>query len=129
MPEYENPPPPKYKPYEIKKRQRDNAKKLGVEIRPSENKLKKLDVLKDGKVISQIGGRYQDGIWYPDYATLLQNPKDRYGNTLDPEERRLLYIKRHAHEDKFTKGTRENRRRGEKQFRSPSFYADKILWS
>lgn len=129
MPEYSGDRMKGWKDYDIKPRQKKNASRLGVEIRPSENKLKKLDVLKDGKVISQIGGRYQDGVWYGDYASFLLKPKDRYGNDIDPEERRILYLKRHAHEDKFTKGTRANRRKGEGKFRSPSYYADKILWS
>lgn len=128
MPEYSGDRMKDWKDYKIKPRQKKNARRLGVEIRPSENKMKKLDVLKDGKVIASIGGRYYDGVWYGDYASFLEKPEDRYGNLVDPEERKRLYLKRHAHESKYTKGTLANRRRGEKKFRSPSYYADEILW-
>ena len=47
-----------YKPYQITDRQRDNARRLGVEIRLSVNPNKKLDVFdKSGKRIAQIGAK------------------------------------------------------------------------
>tara|TARA_R110002073_G_scaffold244696_2_gene406716 strand:- start:327 stop:716 length:390 start_codon:yes stop_codon:yes gene_type:complete len=118
-----------FKDYTIKQRQKSNAARLGVSIRPSENKNKKLDVIKDGEVIASIGGRYYDGVWYKDYASLLEDPTDRYGNELNPKQRRDMYLKRHAHEAKYTKGTKANRRKGMKRFRSPSYWSDVILWS
>ena len=43
--------------YEIKKRSFDNAKKLGVIIKPSTNPKKKIDVYdKNGKKIASIDG-------------------------------------------------------------------------
>tara|TARA_R110002073_G_scaffold30102_5_gene94381 strand:+ start:4402 stop:4812 length:411 start_codon:yes stop_codon:yes gene_type:complete len=115
--------------YKILPRVLENAKKLGVGVRESRDRNKKLDVfdLKTQKVISQIGGRYQDGKWYGDYATFLKRPKDRYGNKVDPEERRDLYLARHKHELKQKK-SKLKRDKG-KIINTPSYYADKILWS
>ena len=133
MPEYVGTRMRNWKDYKIKPRQKRNADRLGVIIKPSQNKMKKLDVFKKNKegkateLLAQIGGRYYDGVWYGDYATFLQNPKDRYGNEVDADERRRLYLKRHAHESKWTKGTKKNQRRGA-EFRSPSYWADEILW-
>lgn len=133
MPEYAGTRMKGWKNYKIKPRQESNAKKLGVIIKPSSNKLKKLDVFekspdgKAGDLLAQIGGRYQDGVWYGDYASYKEKPKDRYGNDIDADERRLLYLKRHSHESKWTKGTKKNQKRGP-EFRSPSYWADEILW-
>ena len=91
--------------YKIKARQRANAKKLGVTIKPSTNPKKKIDVFnKDGKRIARIGG-----MGYGDFATFMEkNGKDF------AMERRRLYKIRH---DKTRKVIGSN-----------SYYADKILW-
>tara|TARA_R110002049_G_scaffold142703_1_gene304602 strand:+ start:4611 stop:4871 length:261 start_codon:yes stop_codon:yes gene_type:complete len=46
-----------------------NAAKIGVIVKPSKNKNKKLDVFKDGKKIASIGSKY-----YYDY-TITQDKK------------------------------------------------------
>lgn len=121
--------------YKIKDRQERNAKKLGVEIRPSKNKMKKLDVFKeiDGEdfKISEIGGYYQDGTPYGDYATYLQTKKDRYGKDVDADERRKRYLVRHEHEKKKKRytATFEGGKEKKIEIGTPSFYADKILWA
>jgi hypothetical protein len=69
--------------YKISQYTINRAKELGVEVRPSKNKGKKIDVIKDGKKIASIGD-----IRYSDYAS-----------TQDKERRRLYRI-RHKGEDK-----------------------------
>lgn len=91
--------------YKIKARQRANAKKLGVTIKPSTNPKKKLDVFnKDGKRIARIGG-----MGYGDFATFMEENGKDYAL-----ERRRLYKIRH------------NKTR--MKVGSNSYYADKILW-
>lgn len=69
--------------YNITKYSYEQAKKLGVEIKPSTLKNKKIDVFKEGKKIASIGD-----VRYSDYAT-----------TQDKERRRLYRI-RHKGEEK-----------------------------
>ncbi len=91
--------------YKIKSRQRSQAKKLGVTIKPSKSKNKKIDVFKKGKKIATIGdSRYQD------YATYRNNRGVKYADS-----RKRLYKARHQR-TRLKKG-------------SNSYYADKILWS
>jgi hypothetical protein len=89
----------KIKPYSLKQ-----AKKLNVEIKPSSNKKKKIDVFKNGSKIASIGAT-----GYNDFPTLI----DKKGKTY-AEERRKLYKIRHDN-TRHQKG-------------SNSFYADRILW-
>jgi hypothetical protein len=90
--------------YRIKSRQKRNAKKLGVQIKPSKLKGKKIDVFKKGKKIASIGAK-----GYSDYATYIQKKGKKFA-----DNRRSLYKKRH---------NRTRKKRG-----SNSFYADRILW-
>lgn len=128
--------------YKIKPRQKANAKKLGVIILPSADKTKKIDVFEPltkkqedfnrknvggkkykMKRLASIGGMYQDGTPYGDYATFLQNPKMvKTGKPINPEERRKNYLQRHSLEPK------EKVNKLGKKVKTPSYYADKILW-
>jgi len=88
----------------ISKYSRDKAKSLGVDIKPSTKKGKKIDVFKNGKLVASIGAKgYKD---YPTY--LAENGKE------EAEKRRKLYKMRHE-KDRHSPGT-------------PGYYADKILW-
>jgi hypothetical protein len=69
--------------YTITDYSKQQAKKLGVELKPSSNPKKKIDIFKNGKKIASIGA-----IGYSDYAT----SKDK--------ERRRLYRIRHKGENK-----------------------------
>lgn len=89
--------------YEIKDYSFKQAKKLGVEIRPSTKKNKKIDVVKDNKVIASVGDKR-----YKDYPTYLEEKGKQFAN-----ERRRLYKIRHA---------------GDLNSKSGGFWADKILW-
>ena len=87
--------------YKILPEHYENAKKLGVEIKPSTNKNKKIDVFKDGKRIVSIGA-----IKYKDYQYYILEKGKEYAN-----ERRKLYLGRHR-KDKNLAG----------------YYAKLILW-
>lgn len=91
--------------YQIKPRQRANAKKLGVIIKPSTNKNKKIDVFKDNKKIASIGA-----LAYSDYATYIKDKGKEFA-----DNRRRLYKIRH---DKTRKKIGSN-----------SYWADQILWN
>lgn len=89
--------------YRIKPYSFFQARKLGVQIRPSTRTGKKIDVFKNGVKVATIGAR-----GYFDYPTYAEKYGLRYAN-----ERRRLYHIRHAKNKKF--GTH-------------GYYAAKILW-
>jgi len=100
-------------PYEIKKLQEQKAKALGVTIKPSTRKTKKIDVFKDGKKISSVGGVKKDGSFYMDYASYIEDKGLSYA-----DQRRKLYLNRHSKDkDKKADGSFTN-----------GYYAKKILW-
>lgn len=72
--------------YEITKYSYDQAKKLGVEIKPSTNKKKKIDVFKADKKIASIGALGMD-----DFPTYMKTKGKEYA-----DERRRLYKARHS---------------------------------
>jgi hypothetical protein len=80
------------------------AKKLKVDIKPSSNPKKKIDVFKDGKKIASIGAS-----GYGDFPTYLKMKGKAYA-----DERRRLYKIRH-----------ENTR---KVVGSNSWWADNLIW-
>jgi hypothetical protein len=90
--------------YIIKQYSYNKAKELGVEIYPSENKNKKIDVYKDDKFVCSIGAT-----GYYDYPTYIQN----FGHKI-ADKRRMLYKLRH-NRDRFIKN-------------SCGWWADRILW-
>lgn len=87
----------------------NKAKGLGVEIKPSTNLLKKIDVFKNGKKVASIGARGMN-----DYPTYLQKEKKGYYEKGYANKRRKLYKERHE-KDRHVVG-------------SAGYYADKILW-
>jgi len=88
--------------YKITNYSYNQAKKLNVEIKPSSNKKKKIDVYKDGKKISSIGA-----IDYYDFPTYVIKEGLKIAN-----ERRKLYKIRHKKDLNSKNG----------------YYANKILW-
>jgi hypothetical protein len=79
------------------------AERLGVFIRPSENPKKKIDVFKNKKKVASIGDpNYQD---YPNYLK-----KDK---ALAEDRRRLYHIRHKGNSDKVG---------------SPGYYSSRILW-
>jgi hypothetical protein len=90
--------------YKITNYTKDKAKKLGVEVKVSKVKGKKLDVFKDGKKIASVGA-----LGYSDYPTYIKDKGKDYA-----DKRRTLYKIRHK-KDKDVKGTK-------------GYYADRLLW-
>ena len=88
--------------YTIKKYSYDQAKKLKVDIRPSNFKNKKIDVFKDDVFICSIGDS-----WYFDFPSYLEINKEL------ADTRRMLYHLRNKKDNiENTKG----------------YYSLKILW-
>ena len=90
--------------YKISEYSKMKASKLGVDIKPSKSKGKKIDVFKDGEKITSIGAK-----GYKDYPTYVKEKGKSYA-----DERRKLYKERHQ-KDRTKYGSR-------------GWYADKILW-
>ena len=74
---------------------KQQAKKLGVEIKVSSNPMKKLDVFKNGKKVASIGAK-----GYKDYGMYLTEKGKKYA-----DERRRLYRLRHKDENKVIGST------------------------
>ena len=89
--------------YKILQQQKTAARKLGVTIKPSTVKGKKIDVYKNGEKVASIGA-----MRYGDYWTYYQS--DRYL----ARPKRESYKARHAGE--------------QNKIGSPGYYAWYILW-
>ena len=90
--------------YRITERQKRNARRIGVTIKPSSVGKKKIAVFKNGKKVADVGQMpYKDYDWY------LRNRSKRFADS-----RRESYKKRHQ-KYRVKKGT-------------ASYYADQILW-
>ena len=79
--------------YQITDYTKQRAKEIGVEVRQSTNKTKKIDVYKDGKKIASIGA-----INYLDYPSYIKEKGKEFA-----DERRRLYHIRHS-KDKNIEG-------------------------
>jgi hypothetical protein len=97
-------------PYKITNYTKAQAKKLGVSVKQSSVKGKKIDVVKDGKKIASVGA-----IGYNDYPTFKKLEASGEVPKGTAEKRRKLYKDRHD-KDRKVKGSR-------------GFWADKLLWS
>jgi len=95
--------------YKISNYTKQQAKKLGVEVKPSKNKGKKIDVFKKGVKVASVGA-----IGYKDYPTYMQLEKRDKVPKGTASERRRLYKIRHK-KDRNVRG-------------SAGYYADKLLW-
>lgn len=83
------------------------AKDLNVEVKPSTNPNKKIDVFKNGQKIASIGA-----IGYSDFPTYIKTRGLEYALN-----RRRLYYARHKNEANIKDGKL-----------TPSFYAKYLLW-
>lgn len=90
--------------YNITNYTKQQAKKLGVQVKQSTNPTKKIDVFKNGEKVASVGA-----IGYLDYPSYIKLHGKAYA-----DERRRLYKIRHDTDRKI---------RG-----SPGYYADKLLW-
>ena len=80
------------------------AQKLGIQVFPSKNRKKKLDVYKNGKKIASVGARGN-----ADYPTFMRTPGQAFAN-----KKQRLYKQRHQ-KDRFRKN-------------SNGYFADQLLW-
>jgi hypothetical protein len=91
--------------YQIKQYTKDKAKKLGVIVKQSTRKGKKIDVFdKKGNKISSIGA-----LGYSDYPTFMQEKGKEFAN-----KKRKNYKARHQ-KDRLKKNTN-------------GWFADNLLW-
>jgi len=91
--------------YKISLRTKEKAKQIGVTVKPSKNKNKKVDVFKDGKKVASVGdSRYKDFHLYKKEDGIKK-----------AKERKRLYKIRHG-KNRNKKGT-------------PSYFADQLLWT
>jgi len=95
--------------YVIKRYTRIQARKIGVTVKPSTRKGKKIDVFKDGKTVASVGA-----LGYDDYPTFMKKEREGKVPKGTAERRRKLYKIRHR-KDRNVRGT-------------PGYYADKLLW-
>lgn len=91
-------------PYTITNYTKEQARKLGVVVKPSKVKGKKIDVFKNGKKVASVGA-----LGYGDYPTFKRTKGKAYA-----DKRRKAYKTRHNNNRKV---------RG-----SNGWYADKLLW-
>lgn len=96
-------------PYSILSYHRTQAKRLGVTIKPSTSKGKKIDVFKNGVKVATIGA-----IGYGDYAIFKSLERQGKVPRGYAESRRQAYKQRHR-KDRLVRG-------------SNGYYADNILW-
>jgi len=90
--------------YSITNYTRKQAKKLGVVVKNSNVKGKKIDVFKNGKKVASVGA-----LGYGDYPTYMKTKGKEYAN-----KRRKSYKARHSN-NRNVRG-------------SNGWYADKLLW-
>lgn len=90
--------------YSITAYTKRQASKLGVVVKPSKVKGKKIDVFKNGKKVASVGA-----LGYGDYPTFLKTKGKEYA-----EKRRKAYKQRHQKNRKIRN--------------SNGYYADKLLW-
>ena len=90
--------------YEITEHSYKQAKKLGVQIKPSTNAKKKIDVYKGAEKIASVGAT-----GYKDYGVYLKTDGKAVA-----DKKRDAYKARHA-KDRQVVG-------------SPGYWADRLLW-
>jgi hypothetical protein len=90
--------------YDITNYTKQQAKKLGVEVKPSIVKGKKIDVFKNDNKVASVGA-----IGFSDYGTYLKTKGKEYADT-----RKKLYKIRHEKDRKIVG--------------SAGYFADRLLW-
>jgi hypothetical protein len=90
--------------YQITNYTKEKANELGVKVINSKNPKKKVDVLKNGKIIASVGA-----IGYNDYPSYLKSHGKEFA-----EKRRALYKIRHKRDINVVG--------------SNGWYANKLLW-
>jgi len=94
--------------YQIRPYTKAQARKIGVTVRPSKRKGKKIAVFKNGKKVADVGATgYKD---YPTYMELEKKGKVPKGTA---KQKQRQYKARHVYRN------RKN---------TAAWYADKLLW-
>ena len=93
--------------YVITNHTKARAKQLNVKVKPSSKRHKKLDVIKNDKIVASIGDTR-----YPDYGTYLDMESNNQIEKGTANKRRQMYKARHG---KYPKN-------------SPGYFADQLLW-
>lgn len=96
-------------PYRISQYTFRRARTLGVTVKPSTRKGKKIDVFKGGKKVASIGALGMKD--YPTYKRLERAGRVPPGTA---KTRRAAYKSRHSKDRKV--------------YGSPGYYADQLLW-
>jgi hypothetical protein len=96
-------------PYTITTYTRQQAKRLGVTVKPSSRKGKKIAVFKNGKKVADVGA-----VGYCDFPCWKSRERSGEAPKGTADARRRAYKARHA-TDRKQRGT-------------PGWYADKLLW-
>ena len=94
--------------YKITEYTKQQADKLGVVVKPSTNKSKKLDVFKNGEKVASVGA-IQNGVPMGDYPTYLKTNGKEFA-----DERRRLFNKRFEKQSKVKN--------------SNAYFAKNLLW-
>ena len=92
--------------YRITEHTKKQARQLGVTVKPSSKKNKKIDVIKKGEVLS-VGDKR-----YPDYGTYINMEAKGQVKKGTADDRRRAYKARHKNYP----------------VNSPGYWADKLLW-
>lgn len=95
--------------YRIKAYTKRRAKALGLEVKPSRVKGKKIDVFKKGEKVASVGA-----IGYNDYPTFMELERQGKVPKGTANKRRKAFKTRHQ-KNRTKRGT-------------PAYYADKLLW-
>lgn len=95
--------------YKITLYTKERAKKLGVTVKPSRTKGKKIDVFKNGVKVASVGA-----LGYADYPTFLSMESRGMIPTGTAKRRRSAYKSRHSKDRKV--------------LGSAGYYADQLLW-
>jgi hypothetical protein len=95
--------------YKISNYTINQAKRIGVNVKPSRKKGKKIDVIKDGRKIASVGA-----LGYADYPTYMAMERSGIVPKGTANKRRAAYKSRHS-KDRKIKG-------------SAGYYADQLLW-
>ena len=93
--------------YAITQHTKRRAKQHGVEVKPSSKKNKKIDVVRDGKVIASVGDER-----YPDFGTYLKMEAKGQVERGTAADRRRAHRARHG---SYKKG-------------SAGYWAGELLW-
>ena len=93
--------------YVITEHTKKQARQLGVTVKPSSKKNKKIDVIKKGEVLASVGDRR-----FADFGSFLAMEAKGQAPKGLADDRRRAYKARH----------------GKYPVNSPGYWADKLLW-